>query len=145
MYKRQVSICSTAFPYVWNGINRNAAGTYTYTTTNSVGCDSVATLVLTVKATSTSSTSVSVCSNALPYVWNGTSYNAAGTYTKTLTNAAGCDSVATLVLTVKSTSTSSTPVAVCNNSILYAWRSTTYNAVDTFTSTASYLEGCDRN
>jgi hypothetical protein len=68
--------------------------------TNSVGCDSIATLVLTVKSTSTSTTNVSVCSNQLPYSWNGTSYNAAGTYNKTFTNAVGCDSIATLILSI---------------------------------------------
>ena len=33
----------------------------------------------------------------LPYVWNGTPYNAGGSYTFNTTNAAGCDSTATLV------------------------------------------------
>jgi hypothetical protein len=41
-----------------------------------------------------------VCTNQLPYVWNGTSYNAAGTYNKTLVNAVGCDSIATLNLSI---------------------------------------------
>ena len=36
----------------------------------------------------------------MPYNWNGTNYAIAGTYTQTYTNAAGCDSIATLVLTV---------------------------------------------
>ena len=106
-----VSVCSNTLPYLWNGINRNAAGTYTFTTINSVGCDSVATLELNVKPTSTSSTNVSVCSNTMPYLWNGTNYNAAGTYTFTTTNSVGCDSVATLVLNV-------TPVATVGN---YVW------------------------
>lgn len=49
---------------------------------------------------STSSTSASVCSNNLPYVWNGNNYNASGSYDVTLVNYLGCDSTATLVLTV---------------------------------------------
>ncbi|MFY7965664.1 MAG: hypothetical protein ACOVO1_12265, partial [Chitinophagaceae bacterium] len=36
-----VSICPSQLPYSWNG-SRSAAGTYTFTTTNSQGCDSVA-------------------------------------------------------------------------------------------------------
>jgi hypothetical protein len=36
----------------------------------------------------------------LPYIWNSTEYNSTGVYTFTSTNAAGCDSVATLNLTV---------------------------------------------
>ena len=51
-------------------------------------------------ASSSSNTSVSICANQLPYSWNGSNYQTAGTYTYTTTNAAGCDSVATLILTV---------------------------------------------
>ena len=32
----------------------------------------------------TSTTDTTICSNNLPFVWNGTSYNAAGSYQKTL-------------------------------------------------------------
>jgi hypothetical protein len=39
-----ITTCET---YNWNGANYTQAGTYTYVTTNSVGCDSTATLVLT--------------------------------------------------------------------------------------------------
>ncbi|MCF8342386.1 MAG: InlB B-repeat-containing protein, partial [Chitinophagaceae bacterium] len=43
-----VAVFSTNPTYLWNGIVRNAPGTYTYNTTNAIGCDSVATLNLTV-------------------------------------------------------------------------------------------------
>jgi large repetitive protein len=94
-----VAICPTQLPYSWNG-SRASAGTYTFTTTNAAGCDSVATLNLTVKATSTSSTNITICSNQLPNSWNGLTFTAAGTQTANLTNSVGCDSAATLVLTV---------------------------------------------
>ena len=87
-------------PYLWNGINRTAAGNYTFITTNSKGCDSVATLILAVNNTSTSTTNITICSNQLPYLWNGINRTAAGNYTFTTTNSKGCDSVATLILTV---------------------------------------------
>ncbi len=52
----------------------------------------------------TSSTSnLTVPSTSLPYTWNGLTFNNAGTQTATLTNAAGCDSSATLNLTVTNT------------------------------------------
>jgi hypothetical protein len=43
---------------------------------------------------------VFVCPSQVPYSWNGGSYSASGTYSYSTTNAAGCDSLATLVLTV---------------------------------------------
>jgi hypothetical protein len=51
--------------------------------------------------TATSSVSnVTVCSNNLPYTWNTQTINTAGSYTYTMMNAGGCDSVLTLNLTV---------------------------------------------
>ena len=41
-----------------------------------------------------------ICSNQLPYSWNGIRCDSAGTYVVALTNAAGCDSIATLNLTL---------------------------------------------
>ncbi len=49
--------------------------------------------------TTTSTTSVSA---NISYLWNGVTYTASGTYTATLVNAAGCDSIATLILHLNS-------------------------------------------
>jgi hypothetical protein len=99
-----VTICSTDLPFNWNGGSFTGAGTYTVHIPNAAGCDSAATLVLTVNQATASSTNVTVCSSALPYNWNGNSYNMPGSYTVHLTNAAGCDSAATLVLAVSAPS-----------------------------------------
>jgi hypothetical protein len=138
-----VTVCSNQLPYNWNGTNYSAAGSYTFTTTNAAGCDSVATLNLSTKSTSTSTTNVAVCSNQLPYNWNGTNYSAAGSYTFTTTNAAGCDSVATLTLTIKSPTTSTTNVAVCSNQLPYNWNGTNYNTAGSYTFTTTNAAGCD--
>jgi gliding motility-associated-like protein len=95
----RITICQNQAPYKWNGVSYTTSGTYTFTTTNSVGCDSVATLILTVVQTVYGPVdSTTVCANALPYQWNGITINAAGTYTATLQSAAGCDSIATVVV-----------------------------------------------
>jgi lysophospholipase L1-like esterase len=47
-------------------------------------------------STTYSTTNVSICSYSFPYFWNNTNYNTVGTYTTTLTNYFGCDSIATL-------------------------------------------------
>jgi len=138
-----VSICPTALPYIWNGNTYQTAGTYTVHLTNSVGCDSAATLVLTLKATSTSSTPVSICPSVLPYLWNNNTYQTAGTYTVHMTNNVGCDSAATLVLTLKATSTSSTPVSICPNALPYIWNGNTYQTAGTYTVHLTNSAGCD--
>ena len=96
-----ISICPSGYPYSWNGNSYNAPGTYTFHLNNAVGCDSVATLVLSSKLASSFATSKSICPSEFPYTWNNNTYNAAGTYTVHLTNAAGCDSAVTLTLSVK--------------------------------------------
>jgi gliding motility-associated-like protein len=53
------TICIAALPYSWNGVNYNAAGAYTYHTTNAVGCDSTAILNLTVNSLSIDSIATS--------------------------------------------------------------------------------------
>jgi sugar lactone lactonase YvrE len=95
-----IAICPSALPYSWNGLTFNAAGTQTAHLTNLFGCDSAASLTVTLKATSSSSDSITINSTALPYSWNGLTFNAAGTKTAYLNNAAGCDSAATLTLSV---------------------------------------------
>ncbi|MEI2747421.1 MAG: hypothetical protein V9E88_01510 [Ferruginibacter sp.] len=60
----------------------------------------------------TSTTDVTICTNQLPYSWNSQTYNAAGTFNVTLTSTSGCDSIATLNLTVNY---SSDKYNRCNN------------------------------
>ena len=137
------SICPNQLPYVWNGLTFTAAGSQTKTLVNSQGCDSLATLNLTVKTTSTSTTNTSICPSALPYVWNGLTFTAAGSQTKTLVNSVGCDSLATLNLTVKTTSTSTTNTSICPNQLPYVWNGLTFNAAGSQTKTLVNSVGCD--
>ncbi len=53
-------------------------------------------------STTYSTTNVSVCSYSFPYLWNNTNYDTIGTYTKTLVNYLGCDSIATLNISLAS-------------------------------------------
>ena len=86
---------------VWNGTTYKVDGTYTFNATSFVGCDSVATLKLTITTPTSSYDSKKICSELLPYNWNGVSCYGNGAWTATIPNAAGCDSVATLALTVE--------------------------------------------
>ena len=70
--------------------------------TNTGGSNTSNAAIISVNPTSSSITNVTICSTALPYVFNDSSFNATGTYLVTLPNAnsLGCDSLATLNLTV---------------------------------------------
>src|SRR5690606_11999189 len=138
-----VTVCENELPYTWNGETFDAAGTYDVTLTNSAGCDSIATLVLTVNPVLTSTTTITICENELPYTWNGDTFDAAGTYDVTLTNSAGCDSIATLVLTVNPVLTSTTTITICENELPYTWNGQTFNVAGTYDVTLTSSASCD--
>ena len=135
-----VCICNGGY-YTFNGTTHIAAGTYIAHLINSVGCDSLATLILKVKATSISTTIASIC-NGGSYTFNGSIYTTAGTYVAHLTNSVGCDSAATLVLSVKSNSTSTTTAIICDGSS-YTFNGTPYTTAGTYVVHLINSVGCD--
>src|SRR5260221_497878 len=138
-----VTKCSNQLPFVWNGTNYNSSTTVSLHFTNAAGCDSVATLHFTVKDTTISDTTVTKCSNQLPFVWNGTNYNRSPTVSLHFTNAAGCDSVATLHFTVKDTTISYTIVSKCITPLLFFWTFPNYNSSTTVSLHFTNAAGCD--
>ena len=137
------TICVNQLPYTWNANSYAAAGTYSVTLTSAAGCDSVATLNLTVNPNVTSTTNTTICVNQLPYTWNANSYASAGTYNVTMTSAAGCDSVATLNLSVNPNVTSTTNTTICVNQLPYTWNANSYAAAGTYSVTLTSAAGCD--
>ena len=133
-----ISACSS---YTWHGKTYSTSGSYTFDSLNKGGCDSLTTLNLTVKATTTSTTNASICDGG-SYTFNGTAYSTAGSYTVHLTNAAGCDSAATLVLTKKLKSTSTTNASICTGSS-YTFNGTTYSTAGTYLAHLTNAAGCD--
>jgi uncharacterized delta-60 repeat protein len=87
--------------YTWiDGVTYTSSNnTATHTLTNAVGCDSIVTLNLTINNSNTGTDVISVCD---AYTWiDGVTYTSSNnTATYTLTNAAGCDSIVVLDLTV---------------------------------------------
>jgi gliding motility-associated-like protein len=97
-------------------------------------------ITMTVKLPTSSTIDLGICSNNLPYNWNGVDYNLAGTYTYNTTNAAGCDSTATLNLTIKQPTTSTTNISNC---VSYFWNGTTYTSSGSYTYSTTNAQGCD--
>jgi Zn-dependent metalloprotease len=99
-----VAACSS---YLWNGTTYTTSGTYTATLTGANGCDSVATLNLTINSPTSGTDVITACDS---FTWiDGNTYTASNSNsTYTLINAAGCDSVVTLNLTIGSIDTTVT-------------------------------------
>ncbi|NVK64804.1 MAG: T9SS type A sorting domain-containing protein [Flavobacteriales bacterium] len=136
-------VISSCDSYFWpaNGVTYTTSGLYTTSFLTAQGCDSILNLDLTITTSSTASVSVTECDL---YTWplNGNSYATSGTYFATIPNAAGCDSVVTLNLTILNGSASTENITACDS---YFWSETgmTYTASGTYTSTLTNTLGCD--
>lgn len=134
---------TTCGAYVWpaTGLTYNNTGAYTANLFTTTGCDSTVTLNLTIAAATTGNTSASACSS---YTWptSGMTYTSSGNYTTTLVNAAGCDSVVTLNLTIYNPYNTTEVVSSCTN---YYWPATgqTYSTSGQYVANLTSVNGCD--
>ncbi len=132
--------CNT---YTWIDGNTYTSSTNSpsWILTNSVGCDSLVTLDLTI---SNETTGIDVQSACDTYTWiDGTTYTSTtNTPSWTLTNAAGCDSLVTLNLTINSSSFGIDVQSACDT---YTWiDGNTYTSSDnSATHTLINAAGCD--
>jgi hypothetical protein len=118
-----------------------AAGNYTRTIPAANGCDSVITLTLTVSPNSTASLSATICQGQ-SYVFGTQTLTAAGNYSRTIPAANGCDSVITLTLTVRSSSSSFVSAGICEGQS-YIFGTQTLTVAGNYTRTIPAANGCD--
>ena len=129
--------------YTWsaNAQTYSIGGTYTATLTGTNGCDSIATLNLTINTSTSGSESVTACDS---YTWsaNAQTYTTSGAYTAVLTGTNGCDSTATLNLTINNSTSGSESVTACGS---YTWSANaqTYSTSGTYTTVLTGANGCD--
>ena len=127
------TICQSELPYTWNGVTFTVAGTQTTTLQTVNGCDSVVTMTLTVTSNTASVDTVEACDT---YTWiDGETYTeSTNTPTFTLMNAAGCDSIITLHLTMYYTESHYDTVNRCGE-YYYVWP----RSGDTLTQSGDYV------
>ncbi len=135
-----MTICDSELPYTWQGVTFYAGGVQMLTLQTPQGADSIVMLHLTVNPTQTGDDYATICPNALPYTWQGVTFNAAGTQTVTLQSSLGCDSIVTLHLSVSDNIMTEFWQQVCDS---YVWNGTTYNVSGDYTQTFTSSHGCD--
>jgi hypothetical protein len=136
--------------YTWgNGLGTNStitvspATTTTYTVTASLGanCSASATHTISILQPSASSFSETICMGS-SYTFKGTALTQSGAYNDTLVNAAGCDSVITLNLTVSPALTGDFSETICNGNS-YTFFAQTLTQSGNYTETVQTQDGCD--
>ncbi len=122
------SICESELPYTWNGVVFTQAGSQTVTLQTVNGCDSVVTMTLTVNQPTTGVDVQEACDS---FTWiDGVTYtestSATNAPTYVLTNAAGCDSVVTLDLTINHSVTIEYSLVISEDDLPYTIGDTTF-------------------
>ena len=144
-----VTIDSTACDSIqWDGNWVAITGNYVDTLQNVAGCDSIVTLNLTINQSTTGTDILTAC-DTLTWI-DGITYSASNnTATHTLTNAAGCDSVVTLNLTINTSPTIDLGIdtILCSGTTIdldagigfnYIWSDATTNQILTASVTGEY-------
>lgn len=119
----------------------DSEGYFSDTIKTQSGCDSIAYLILTVNQPTSSTTTVSVCKGN-GYTFNGKTYFDSGKYVYKLPNKAGCDSLATLVLNVKSPASSTITESICSGES-YLFNGKNYTTSGTYLTSYALATGCD--
>ena len=136
-----VHSCGT---YNWRGTDYSASGIYPVLLPSSCGCDSTVVLKLTVGAPTASTVNVTACQYEPTTVGNRTFVAMANTsFTETLTNAAGCDSVVTYNVTVTPRIYTSPEdmYSFCKGES-YTWHGRTYDKPGTYYDSVADANGC---
>lgn len=138
-YSDTVAVACNSFD--WHELSGlTQSGNYIRTLTNAVGCDSVVTLHLTINQPTAGIDELNAC-DSLIWIDGNTYTENNNTATYTITNAAGCDSVVTLHLTVHHPNTGETSAVACDRFNWYGLTNLTQSG--DYVQTLTNAEGCD--
>ena len=137
------TICESQLPITWNGVEFDTAGVRNALLTAHTGADSTVVMHLTVISTTYAIADTAIIQNALPYVYNDSIYRDEGSFVQNLTNAAGCDGILTLNLTVYPNVTAEVDSAVCEGDFPFTWNDSVFVGAGSKTTTLLAHTGAD--
>ena len=121
----------------------HTAGLYHDTIANVAGCDSIMSLQFTVNERTYAAPDHATRCDSMTWDYNGQTYDSTGTYYDTLTNAAGCDSIIMLQLTINRSHRAESWDTLCD-SFFWASHNRTYtSSLDNATEVWKTDKGCD--
>lgn len=127
-----------------DGTTTSTPGIFQVTVPNQLGCDSTINYNINAAASSSYSMNASTC-QGVPYIMpDNSSVSTSGTYTATLVNALGCDSVVTVNLTVNLPSTETKNVTICEGQSYVLPDGISVSAAGTYTSNSVNQYNCPK-
>ena len=128
--------------FVWNDSTYTESDVISQTFVLSTGCDSVVTYNLTVNY-STEGIDEQIACDSFTWIDDSTYTESTITPTFTLTNAAGCDSVVTLHLTVNYSYEVTDAQTICASELPYTWNGVVFEAAGIDTARLQTVDACD--
>ncbi|MBO4645469.1 MAG: T9SS type A sorting domain-containing protein [Bacteroidales bacterium] len=121
-------------------------GEYTYNLQSIAGCDSTVTLQLTVNPIYAEDITETVCASALPHMFRGHEWTAAGSETYAETTVNGCDSIVNYTLVVAPVYNEEVDTTICPAELAtFEFRGHSYTEGGTFNYNETSINGCDSN
>lgn len=132
-------------PITFNGESFSGEVTnYLIIISNANGCDSLIYYTLQIIWENSIQISDTICQNDLPYVWNGFTFNNAGTHNAYLTSSTGEDSIVMMILVVNVPTYSTITQTINENQLPYTYNGHVFtNEVDYYTLMINNINGCD--
>ena len=134
------NICQGSY-YTQNGFNENQAGIHCLTVQSIKGCDSLTVLNLTVNPVDNTTLNATICDGNV-YVFFGQNLTTAGTYTHTLSNQYGCDSIIELILSINHVFITPIVASICQD-MPYSFAGKYLSTAGIYRDTLQTLHGCD--
>ena len=137
------TICENLLPYTWQNYSFFQSGLYADTLNTISGCDSIIQLELYVIPTISDTQFVSICSQALPFIWNQIPLSQSGSYSFIHATSSGCDSISILNLQVNFEDSIYFTRRICQNQLPYQWNGLSFTQPGSQTSQYANQWGCD--
>ena len=136
----EASICE-GDNYTIYDIDENQSGVYMTTLSSGGFCDTIVTLTLTVELATSYSSEEAICEGD-SFIMEGINASVSGIYESTITNAAGCDSLISIDLTVIPQSKTTITESFCEGDV-YEWHNISADVPGTYEATLTSQNGCD--
>lgn len=136
-------ICDSDLPYRFAGEDLFRGGEHTYRFPTAKGCDSVIILNLTINQSYETDSNITVCSDALPFLFQGDTMMRNGVYDFKYKTVNSCDSILHIHFTVYNTAKEAAEVTVCENAFPYTFAGQSFAQEGYYTVILKTVNGCD--
>jgi predicted phosphoadenosine phosphosulfate sulfurtransferase len=126
------TICDSQLPYTFMGQQFDTAGTYDITESNGDNCLTITHFTLNVNPTYHHFDTVTVCQEALPYLYGSTPLPDSGSYDIHFSSALTCDSLVTVLLNVIPTAAGADELFVCGSDFPVSYGDSSFSVAGTY-------------